>query len=116
MACDCATLLRNFDMFRRRAIAIPPAARPFCVYSLLACLLASIATAQRGAVPEPQLLPGPDNPNLRIVTTYETSPCTAVVIFTVSAERKGVHLDRQALLRLVNVANQSETWRTTEET
>jgi tetratricopeptide (TPR) repeat protein len=107
-------------MFRHHPpIAIHRAARLFRVCLLLPCLLASIAVAQRGAgagVPEPQLLPGPDNPNLRIVTTYETSPGTAVVIFSVYSEREGVHLDRQALLHLVNVANQSETWRTTEET
>lgn len=103
-------------MFRRSAIAIHRAARLFCAQLFLSCLVASIAIAQRGGVPEPQLLPGPDNPNLRIVTTYETTPGTAVVIFTVSAQRKGVHLDRQALLRLVNLADQSEAWRTTEET
>jgi tetratricopeptide (TPR) repeat protein len=103
-------------MFARCAIAIHRSARLFCVHLFLVCLVASIAIAQRGGVPEPQLLPGPDNPNLRIVTTYETTPGTAVVIFTVSAQRKGIHLDRQALLRLVNLADQSEAWRTTEET
>ncbi len=103
-------------MFRCRAIAIHQAARLFSVCSFLMFGLASIAVAQRGGVPEPQLLPGADNLNLKIVTTYETTPGTAVLIFTVSAERKGVRLDRQALLRLVNQSNQSESWRTTEET
>ena len=106
-------------MFRRCTIPIHRAARLFSVRLLLPCLLASVAVAQRGAgsgVAEPQLLSGPDNVDLHIVTSYETTPGTAVLIFAVSAERKGVHLDRQALLRLVNVAGQSETWRTTEET
>jgi tetratricopeptide (TPR) repeat protein len=104
-------------MCSSRAIATHRAARLFSVCSFLICGLASIAVAQRGGgVPEPQLLPGADNLNLKIVTTYETTPGTAVLIFTVSAERKGIRLDRQALLRLVNQANQSETWQTTEET
>jgi tetratricopeptide (TPR) repeat protein len=106
-------------MFSSRSIAIHRAARLFSVCAFLICSLASIAVAQRGAgsgVSEPQILPGPDNVDLHIVTSYETTPGTAVLIFAVSAERKGVHLDRQALLRLVNVASQSETWRTTEET
>jgi tetratricopeptide (TPR) repeat protein len=107
-------------MFRRGAIAIHRPARLSCVHLFLSCLLASLlastAIAQRGGVPEPQVLPGPDNIHPHIVTTYETTPGTAVVIFTVSAERKGIHLDRQALLRLVNLTNQLEAWQTTEET
>jgi len=37
-----------------------------------------------------------------------------VLVFEVFAERHGVHLDRQALLKLVNLQTQSSTWQTTE--
>ena len=105
-------------MFRRCTIPIHRAARLFSVRLLLPCLLASVAVAQRGAgsgVAEPQLLSGPDNVDLHIVTSYETTPGTAVLIFAVSAERKGVHLDRQALLKLVSPSSQSPVWQTTLE-
>jgi len=103
----------------RRAIAMRRVARPFCAHFFLACLLTAIAIAQQRvtvAEPQPQLSPGPDTPDLRIVTTYGTAPGTGVLIFTVYSERKGVHLDRQALLRLVNLTDQSDTWQTTEDT
>jgi tetratricopeptide (TPR) repeat protein len=38
-----------------------------------------------------------------------------VLVFTVFAETTRVHLDRQALLRLVNLSNQTATWQTTED-
>ena len=46
--------------------------------------------------------------------SYSTAPNTAVLIFTVSAERGGGHLDRQALLKLVNLVTQASTWQTTQ--
>ena len=48
--------------------------------------------------------------------SYATAPNTGVLIFEVFAERHGVHLDRQALLKLVNLDTQSSTWQTTEMT
>ncbi|MGA7931719.1 MAG: tetratricopeptide repeat protein [Candidatus Sulfotelmatobacter sp.] len=39
-----------------------------------------------------------------------------MLVFTVFAENTGTHLDRQALLRLVNPTNQTDTWQTTEDT
>jgi len=104
-------------MFRRRPIAMPRVARPFCVLSFLAVLLSVTGFAQ-APTPSPTLAIQPINiadPNRRTVTTYATAPGTGVLIFTVYAERKGTHLDRQALLKLVNLADQSATWRTTED-
>lgn len=44
---------------------------------------------------------------------YVTAPDTGILTFNVFAERNGVHLDREALLKLVNLSNQSVTWETT---
>jgi tetratricopeptide (TPR) repeat protein len=102
-------------MLRRHAIAMHRFAARFCVHSCVACLLTAITIAQRTSVPEPQLLQPPQDPHWSLATTYKTTPGTGVLIFTVYAERKGAHLDRQALLRLVNLSNQSSVWRTTED-
>src|SRR5579859_6470750 len=105
-------------MLRRRTIAVPRIARLPRVLFFLACWLsATVVAQQRVAAPTVQPLPlGVDDPNRRIVTTYNTAPGTAVLIFTVYAEHKGGHLDRQALLKLVNLHDQSATWQTTQDT
>ena len=46
--------------------------------------------------------------------SYSTAPNTGVLVFEVFAERHGVHLDRQALLKLVNSETQMSTWQTTD--
>jgi tetratricopeptide (TPR) repeat protein len=46
---------------------------------------------------------------------YTTTPGTGIVVATVSAEKKNVHLDRQALLRLLDRSSQTATWQTTNE-
>ena len=38
-----------------------------------------------------------------------------MLIFTVAAERSNVHLDRQALLKLVSLSSQSATWQRSED-
>ena len=48
--------------------------------------------------------------------SYATAPGTGVLIFKVFGERSSVHLDRQAVVRLVNQSNQSATWTTTDDT
>ena len=48
----------------------------------------------------------------RTATIYTTLP---VLVFTVYNERKGTHLDRQALLKLVSPGSQSAVWQTTLE-
>jgi tetratricopeptide (TPR) repeat protein len=59
-----------------------------------------------------------DNPGaiLALPTYYRTAVGTGTIVLAVSSERKSVHLDRQALLKLVNVKNQATTWQTTEDT
>jgi len=95
-------------MLRRRAIAIHRFARLSCICFLFASLLTTTAIAQRADIDQTR--------RLDLVTTYNTAPGTGVLVFTVYAEKKGVRLDRQALLRLLNPANQSATWKTTEGT
>ena len=46
---------------------------------------------------------------------YTTSPGTGIVVATVSAEKKNAHLDRQALLQLLNRSTQTATWQTTND-
>jgi tetratricopeptide (TPR) repeat protein len=55
----------------------------------------------------------PDNLNHNFVPVYITTPGTGTLVFRVFAER--ALLNRQALLKLVNVADQTVTWQTTEE-
>lgn len=111
---DCATLLAVQLMSLDRAIRIKPAARLFLVQFLLvqlllAGLLALTASGQRGGMNDPR-------PLQDVSVSYDTAPGTGVLIFTVYAERTSSHLDRQALLKLVNLANQTATWQTTEDT
>ena len=64
--------------------------------------------AQRGGLNDP-------GPLQDFSTSYSTAPGTGVLVFTVFDERSSIHLDRQALLKLVNLNNQSATWQTTED-
>jgi tetratricopeptide (TPR) repeat protein len=97
-----------------RAILLSPSARLACVPFFLCGLLTVTGMAQS---------PG-DNLNgqgslrdqMATVRAYRTAPDTGVLIFEVFSERHGVHLDRQALLKLVNRETQSSTWQTTETT
>jgi len=103
-------------MLRRRAIVVVPSfARHLRVRFFLACLLTATAIAQRGTPTRPQPFGDSEDPHRRVVTTYNTLPGTGVLVFTVYNERKGVHLDRQALLKLVSPSSQSAIWQTTLE-
>jgi tetratricopeptide (TPR) repeat protein len=96
-------------MTRRCANVMFWLARLFCVPSLLGCLLTATAVAQRAGLNDPQYLND-------ISTAYNSAPGTGVLIFTIYAEKSGTRLDRQALLKLVNLSNQSAIWQTTEDT
>ncbi len=50
-----------------------------------------------------------------LARAYNTAPGTGVLIFKVSSERDGHAIDRQALLKLVNLSTQNPVWRTTED-
>jgi tetratricopeptide (TPR) repeat protein len=80
------------------------------IRALLVCgLLAAGAWAQRAGLNDPNALGGES-------VAYNTAPGTGVLIFKVFGERSRVHLDRQALIRLINVANHTATFQTTEDT
>jgi tetratricopeptide (TPR) repeat protein len=84
----------------------------------MTCLLVSTAMTQaigaRGNAPVDLR----DTPGavLNLPTYYSTAAGTGVLVFTVFAEHKTTHLDRQALLKLVNQTNQKTVWQTTEDT
>jgi len=73
---------------------------------LLVCLLPATAVGQaQGSFGHPD--------ESRIV--LRTAPNTGIVTFKVFAERNGAHLDRQALVKLVNLSNQTATWQPTSD-
>src|SRR5215831_2227162 len=78
----------------------------FCV--LLTGLCSCLSFAQRGGLNDPQHIN-------QTITSYATAAGTGVLIFTVFSERSSAHLDRQALLKLVNMKDHSATWQTTED-
>ena len=109
---ECGKLLTDLLMARRRLSIVRRLARLLCVSLIFVWLILAsgpIATAQRGGLNDPR-------PLQDVFTSYETAPGTGVLIFTVYAERTTTHLDRQALLKLVNLTDQSATWQTTEDT
>lgn len=95
---------------------MPYSARLFCIRFFLACLLMTATAIAQGGVPAgPQPMERNLDPLRRTATIYTTLPGTGVLVFTVLNERKGVHLDRQALLKLVSTSSQSAIWQTTLE-
>jgi len=104
-----AKLLATLSMTRRSATVSCNCVRLVCAWFMLCGLLTTAAWTQRSVM---------DNAANRhdVVTDYHTAAGTGVLVFTVFAENTRTHLDRQALLRLVNRANQTATWQTTEET
>jgi tetratricopeptide (TPR) repeat protein len=57
---------------------------------------------------------GSHRDRIATVRSYATAPNTSVLVFRVFAERSAHKLDRHAVLKLVNLANQSPMWQTTE--
>jgi tetratricopeptide (TPR) repeat protein len=104
-------------MTRRAAILISPSERLLSVLFFLFFLLGSLLSPTAAAQFAGDHLNGEGSHRDRVATarSYSTAPNTGILIFKVSAERNGAHLDRQALLKLVNLATQYATWQTTEE-
>jgi hypothetical protein len=71
---------------------------------LLPCLWPAIATSQSAGS-----FGHPDEQRL----IYRTAPNTGIVTFKVFAERNGARLNQQALVKLINLANQNATWQPT---
>ena len=88
---------------------------PLACIPLLSCLLALSTFAQ---LPQQQSRAGLNDPSTLqdFSIAYRTAPGTGVLLLTVSAEKSGIHLDRQALVKIVRSEDQSATWRTTEDT
>jgi tetratricopeptide (TPR) repeat protein len=80
------------------------------LYLLANCLFATVVFGQ---VPSTDRIPGPLNVQPTVV--YRTDPGTSVAVFKVFGERVSAPLDRQALLKMVNVQDQTVLWQTTEE-
>jgi tetratricopeptide (TPR) repeat protein len=102
----CATLL---PLGMRARNSLPHVStRRLCGWLLLTFLLPATTLAQRGG-----FLNDPENLQ-QTMTTFQTAPGTGILLFNVFAERTATRLDRQALLKLVNLTNQAATWQTTE--
>ena len=108
----CATLQTDSRMSSSRRFGIKLFPRHFAVSFFLACAAIPGAFAQYN--PLPQQVSNDDPRRLGISVTYETAPGTSVLIFNVYNERKGSHLDRQALLKLEDLSNHAANWQTTE--
>jgi tetratricopeptide (TPR) repeat protein len=77
-----------------------------CAVLFLMCTLCAIASGQvMGSYGHPD--------SGRIVLS--TDPNTGIVTLKVFAERNGRQLDRQAVVKLVNLTNQTATWQTTAD-
>jgi len=76
----------------------------FILLLLMCCVLA----APSGAQDDMKEL------NTRFVPIYTTSPGTGLLVINVFAEKSLVRMDRQALLKLVNLNTQVATWQTTD--
>jgi tetratricopeptide (TPR) repeat protein len=77
-------------------------------FCFLLSQLSPNASAQRGCLNDARTLQD-------FSVSYETAPGTGVLIFNVHSERSSSQLDRQALLKLVNKADRSATWETTDD-
>jgi len=74
-----------------------------------------LATTGLAQILPTSLDPTPNGLNRHFVPVYTTAPGTGILVFTVFAENSSTHLDRQALLKMVNLENQAATWHTTED-
>lgn len=95
-------------MMRQGAMSRLRSMRNLPLLLLALTLLSTGAVAQKGDVNDPRALE--DFP-----INYRTAPGTCVIIFTVRGERGGTHLDRQAVLKLVNATTGSAVWQTTND-
>ena len=80
-------------------------------FAAVCCLLATVALGQQ--MPTTDRNPG--TLNVQPAVVYLTNPGTSVVVFKVFGEKAARPLDRQALLKMVNVTDQTALWQTTEE-
>ena len=98
---------RVFPSMRR--CVLPSLVIRDCLTLSFALMCGAVALLAQGA------LPTVDNGLRDYSSLYTTAPGTGIVVATVSAEKKNVHLDRQALLQLINRSTQTGTWQTTND-
>ena len=80
-----------------------------CFVLVLAALLATNTFAQ-----DPNTDRNPGTLNVQPHIVYQTNPGTSVAVFKVFGEKLSTPLDRQALLKMVNIKDQTVRWATTE--
>jgi tetratricopeptide (TPR) repeat protein len=93
--------------------ALYRAQRAVRLTSALAVTCCLLATSTLGQTPSTDRNPGSLNVVPSVV--YRTDPGTSVLVFRVFAEKVTDPLDRQALLKLVNLKDQTAIWQTTED-
>lgn len=89
---------RQLDSFLTRTV---------CVQCLIFCFSLT-APAQRGGLNDPQHL-------AEVSVSYNTAPGTGVLVFNVFSEHTTAHLDRQALIKLINSTDHTATFQTTDD-
>jgi tetratricopeptide (TPR) repeat protein len=107
----CATLLPVFPLMRRFGLL---ALVRDCLTLTLLLAYSAVTTLAQG-VSSIEAGPTTDNGLRDYASLYTTAPGTGIVVATVSAEKKNLHLDRQALLQLLNRSTQTTTWQTTND-
>ena len=95
-------------MAARRAIPTRCSARWFVVLPIVLYALSTVVPAQRVDLHDPRIVD-------KFQPTYNIDPGTGILIFKLFSEHSKVHLDRQALLKLVNSKTQSTMWQTTDD-
>src|SRR5215467_370340 len=89
---------RQLDILITRAFSVP---------CLILCFSVT-ALAQRGGLNNPQHL-------TEVAVSYDTAPGTGVLIFNVFSEHTTAHLDRQALIKVINSTDHTATFQTTDD-
>jgi tetratricopeptide (TPR) repeat protein len=104
----CHTASRVTAVMRRRSVS-------FLVRILLRyCLLVGFLIFVSAFMLLAQTSPTVDSGLRDRASLLTTTPGTGIVVATVYAEKKNVHLDRQALLQLINRTTQTGSWQTTQ--
>jgi tetratricopeptide (TPR) repeat protein len=98
---------RKSSRARDYGILIVFSARQFSAFLLLFGCFTCAAFSQRSNL-------DPMRTVTDLATSYETAPGTGVLIFKLFSERSRAHLDRQAVLKLVNLADNSTLWQTSD--
>src|SRR5437879_3700055 len=80
-----------------------------CSLLIITAVLATAIFAQ-----EPSTDRNPGTLNVQPSIVYQTNPGTSVAVFKVFGEKLSTPLDRQALLKMVNIKDQTVLWATTE--